>query len=258
MENYGGPVMKKLCAVILAILILTSVCAGEEKGPPTSDKERESYSVGYQVGWSMKNDAIDLDFERFVEGLRDSLEGKEAKLSPEEIKNLVVALKKRSREVQMRKLQEQSAKNLSDGLAFLEENKKKEGVKTTDSGLQYKIIKEGDGPTPGPTDTVSVHYRGTFIDGREFDSSFSRNKPEKFDVDGIIKGWTEALQLMKVGSKWQLFVPPDLAYGKGGMGERIPSNSVLVFEIELLGIEEKKDEAAASNAPQNTGQEVKK
>ena len=130
----------------------------------------------------------------------------------------------------------QSEKNLKDGEAFLAENKKKDGIVTTDSGLQYKIIKSGDGPSPKPEDTVTTHYRGTLIDGREFDSSHKRGQPASFPVKGVIKGWTQALLMMKVGDKWELYVPPELAYGDQQRGEVIEPNSTLVFEIELLEI----------------------
>lgn len=229
--------MKYLLTVALCIVLLAGICAAADKPAIESQKEKESYSIGYQVGQNMKMDGVDVDSDALIKGLLDAIGGKEPRLANEEMRKLIVDLKKRSREAQMRKLQEQSAKNLTDGLKFLEENAGKEGVKVTESGLQYKVIREGDGSLPKAEDRVTVHYRGTLLNGKEFDSSYARNKPETFDVDGIIKGWTEALQLMKVGSKWQLFIPPDLAYGKGGMGEKIPSNSVLIFDVELLGIE---------------------
>ena len=152
-------------------------------------------------------------------------------------------LKKRAREVQMRKIQEQIVANAAESEKFLAENKTKEGVQTTESGLQYKVLREGDGAAPAPEDFVTVNYRGTFIDGREFDNSYTKGEPIRVQADGVIKGWTEALPMMKTGSKWQLFVPPDLAYGRGGLGQKIPPNKVLVFEMELVGVE-KGDEAA--------------
>ena len=134
-----------------------------------------------------------------------------------------------------------AAKNLEDSKKFLAENQKKEGIKTLPSGLQYKVIAEGSGKMPKPTDDVTLHYRGTLIDGTEFDSSYQRGEPATFKVDGIIKGWTEALQLMKEGSKWQLFIPPELGYGNRSMS-RIPPNSTLIFEVELISVKYVKTE----------------
>jgi FKBP-type peptidyl-prolyl cis-trans isomerase FklB len=245
--------MKELLIAFFCVCLPLGVCTAGEKLEPTSQKDKESYSIGFQVGSSMKTDGVEVSFDRLVEGLKDAMEGEKPRLSEEEMKKLVVDLRKRAREAQLRKIQEHSVKNLKEGEAFLDENKKKEGVKTTESGLQYRIMKEGDGPVPKATDTVTVHYRGTFIDGKEFDSSYQRDKPEKLEVDGVIKGWTEALQLMKVGSKWQIFVPSDLAYGRGGQGSRIPPNSVLIFEIELISIErEETPDGAQTPKPSDT------
>ena len=202
-----------------------------------TQKEKESYSVGYQVGLSMKTDGVEVNFEKLIQGLQDAINGKEPRLSTEEMRTLIVDLKKRAREVQMRKIQEQVVENAKESEKFLAENKKKEGVKTTETGLQYKVLREGDGISPGPKDFVKVNYRGMFIDGKEFDSSYDKGEPARVKVDGVIKGWTEALPMMKAGSKWQLFVPPDLAYGRGGSGQKIPPNKVLVFEMELLAVE---------------------
>jgi FKBP-type peptidyl-prolyl cis-trans isomerase FklB len=200
-------------------------------------QEKESYSIGYQVGLSMKNDGVEVNFDKLVQGLRDAIDEKEPLLSEEEMKELIVYRKKEAREIQMKKVQEQRVKNTEEAEKFLEENKKKKGVKTTESGLQYKVLIEGEGSTPKPEDSVTVNYRGTFIDGEEFDSSYARGEPMTTKTDGVIKGWTEVLQMMKEGSKWQIFVPPHLAYGRSGRGTRIPPNKLLVFEIELLSIE---------------------
>jgi FKBP-type peptidyl-prolyl cis-trans isomerase FklB len=229
-----------LCILVLATPYLFA--AGPAPALETQN-EKESYSIGYEVGLSMKTDGVEVNFEILIQGLQDAINQKEPRLKAEEMKKLIVDLKKKSREVQMRKIQEQIVKNAQEAEKFLEENKKKEGVKTTESGLQYKVLREGDGATPKPEDFVKVHYRGTFIDGKEFDNSYAKGEPIRVQVDGVIKGWTEALPLMKVGSKWQLFVPPGLAYGRGGLGQRIPPNKVLVFEMELLEVE-KGDKAA--------------
>ena len=244
--------MKQVLITVVCVFLVFGVCAAGEKPEPTSQKDKESYSIGFQVGTSMKTDEVEVSFDRLVEGLKDAIEGEKPRLSQEEMSKLIVDLKKRAREVQLRKTQEESEKNLREAKAFLEGNQKKEGVKTTESGLQYRIVKEGDGPRPKATDMVMVHYRGTFPDGKEFYSSYQRNTPEKFPVNGVIKGWTEALQLMKVGSKWQIFVPPELAYGRGGQGSRILPNSVLIFEIDLISIDSE-GTSASTQTPQPSG-----
>ena len=238
--------IKKSFFIISCILISAPVhlFAGDSEQTLTNQKEKESYSIGYQVGLSMRNDGVEVDFDKLFQGIRDATEGKDPLISVEEMKSLILALKEKTQEVQMQKIQETRAENASEAARFLEENATKEGVKTTESGLQYRIVQEGDGVSPGPEDFVTAQYRGTFIDGTEFDSSYSRGKPQTFQVDNVIRGWTEALQMMKVGSKWEIFVPPQLAYGRGGLGERIPPNKLLVFEIELLSIDKKKETEA--------------
>jgi FKBP-type peptidyl-prolyl cis-trans isomerase len=185
----------------------------------------------------MKSDGVEANFNSLVNGLRDAIDGRDPQLGVEEMKRLIVDVKKRAREAELRKVQETIVRNAEESTKFLDENGKKPGIKTTSSGLQYQVLKAGGGPIPKGDDVVRVHYRGTFINGKEFDSSYAKGEPETFRADGVIKGWAEALQMMTVGSKWQLFVPPDLAYGRGGLGQKIPPNSVLVFEIELLAIE---------------------
>jgi FKBP-type peptidyl-prolyl cis-trans isomerase len=223
------------------LLLPSNLLADEEKALETQ-QEKESYSIGYQVGLSMKNDEVEVDFDKLIQGLRDAITDKEPLLTNEEMRNLIVERKEKVKKDQMQKLLEIRAKNAEEAVAFLEENGKKDGIKTTESGLQYLVINEGEGDSPHPGDMVTVHYRGTFVDGEEFDSSYSRGEPQTFQTDGVIRGWTEALQMMKVGSKWQIFVPPILAYGRGGLGQRIPPNKLLIFEIELLAI--KKPEGA--------------
>ncbi len=212
--------------------------ATEQMQPLETQEEKESYSIGYQVGRSMMVDEVEIDFTRLTQGLQDAIKGNTPPLSVEEMKDLIVALKTKARDIQMRKHQESLVKNAQETERFLAENGKKEGVKTTVSGLQYQILKDGSDVSPTKENSVKVHYKGTFIDGTEFDNSIVKGEPQKFKVDGVIKGWTEALQIMKVGSKWRIFVPPDLAYGRGGLGGKIPGNKVLVFEMELLAIEE--------------------
>jgi len=227
--------MKYLLITLLSIAFLFSVCHAEEKLQLKEQKDKESYSLGYQFGQSLKSQGVDINLDIYASGIRDALGGKESQMTPEEIRATITSLQQRLMAAQQKALKEQAAKNLSDSKAFLAENGKKEGIKTLPSGLQYKPLTEGSGKTPKPEDTVTVHYKGTLIDGMEFDSSYKRGQPATFQVKGVIKGWTEALQLMKEGSKWQLFVPPELAYGERGQG-RIPPNSTLIFEVELLTV----------------------
>ena len=230
----------KIWVLILSCLFLvtvSSVWGQDQTKALETKKDKESYSIGYQVGLSMKGDGVDVDLDKFVQGMRDAVDGKDPLLTGEEMKTLIVDLRKKAEEAQMRKSQEMIVNNAKEAKEFLEENAKKEGVRVTGSGLQYTVLKEGDGASPGLEDSVTVHYRGMFTDGKEFDSSYTRNEPQTFQVEGVIKGWTEGLQMMMTGSKWKFFVPPDLAYGRRGMGAAIPPNKVLVFEVELLSIE---------------------
>ena len=226
-------------SLIISVSTLALACShlyAEDGSNLETQQQKESYSIGYQVGLSMKSDGVEVDFDKLIQGLQDAINDKEPLLSNEEMRSLIVERKEKTREEYMQKLMETRAQNAEEAATFLKENGQKEGVKTTESGLQYIIITEGEGDSPNPEDMVTVHYRGTFIGGEEFDSSYAREKPQTFKANGVIRGWTEALQMMKVGSKWQIFVPPDLAYGRGGMGQRIPPNKLLVFEIELLSI----------------------
>ena len=197
-------------------------------------KEQSSYAVGIDIGRGMKSQGVDLDSAMLAKGLADALAGGKPLLSDKELAATLGQFQREAAAHAQEMMTKQADKNKKEGAAFLTENKKKEGVKTTASGLQYKVLKEGKGATPRPTDIVTTHYRGTFLDGTEFDSSYRRNEPAKFPCNRVIKGWTEALQMMKVGDKWQLFIPSELAYGVQGMGEDIPPNATLVFEIELL------------------------
>ena len=229
--------MKDVMAIILGIsfLFTFAFCFAGEKPGLKDQKDKESYSLGYQFGQSLKLQGLDINLEVYTSGIRDALGGTKPPLSPEEMQKTVSELQQRIVAARQKELQELAGKNLAEGKAFLEENKKKEGVKTLPSGLQYKILKEGSGKTPKATDEVTVNYKGTLINGTEFDSSYKRGKPATFPVDKIIRGWTEALQLMKEGSKWQLFIPPELGYGDRGGGP-IPPNSTLIFEVELISV----------------------
>ncbi len=210
-----------------------------------SVEQRLSYMVGDNMAQQFIRDGVELDLEALTAGINDAIAGKESRLSEEQVQQTIATLQERAQQRQaeqqaeLAKLAAEAAeKNIAEGNAYLKDNGAKEGVVTTESGLQYKELTAGDGATPTDTDTVSVHYRGTLIDGTEFDSSYSRNAPAVFPVNGVIPGWTEALQLMNVGDKWELTIPSDLAYGTGGTGGTIGPNAVLVFEVELLEVVE--------------------
>ena len=198
-----------------------------------TQKQKASYGVGANVGKSFKSDVIELDLEAFMAGFKDAMAGKESAVSQAELEKALAEM----RDDVTKKTAERAVGNKKAGEDFLAKNKTAKDVKTTESGLQYIIEKEGTGASPKATDTVKVHYRGTLIDGTEFDSSYKRNEPAEFPVNGVIKGWTEALQKMKPGAKWKVFIPSDLAYGEQGMPPAIPPGSVLLFDIELLSIE---------------------
>jgi len=228
--------MKCVLAIILSVGFLLSVCSAAEKLELKDQKDKESYSLGYQFGQNLKGQGVEINLDVYTSGIRDALGGKEPSMSQEEIHATILELQKRITAALQKEFKEKAEKNLAESKAFLEENKKKEGIKTLPSGLEYKVITDGTGKTPKATDTVTVNYRGTLINGAEFDSSYKRGQPATFQVKAVIPGWTEALQLMKEGSKWQLFIPPELAYGERPAGPQIPPNSALIFEVELLAV----------------------
>lgn len=201
-----------------------------------SDLSKESYAVGANVGRSIAEPGIELDLDAFLAGFKTAYSKQELAMKPEEIQAAMKSLQGKAQAAAQEHMAAAGTEAKAKGEAYLAENAKKEGVKSTASGLQYKVLKEGDGAMPAKTDTVKVHYTGTFIDGKKFDSSVDRGEPATFGVDQVIPGWTEALQLMKVGSKWQLAIPSDLAYGPEGRGAQMPGNSVLLFDVELLEI----------------------
>jgi len=198
---------------------------------PASDIDKYSYALGYQFGSNIKGLNVDLNQDQILKSIKDGLDGKDSVLPDAEMQTAMSNLQTKRMEAQ----KVTSEKNKTEGAAFLEANKSKEGVKVTESGLQYKVITAGTGKTPKASDKVKVHYKGTLTDGTKFDSSYDRGQPAEFPVGGVIKGWTEALQLMKAGGKWQLFIPSDLAYGPMDR-PKIPGNSVLVFDVELLEV----------------------
>jgi FKBP-type peptidyl-prolyl cis-trans isomerase FklB len=228
--------MKSKGLVFLMLIFFTVGAYGEENVQMSSDKDKTSYALGMNIAQDFKERNWDINPALLAKGFQDSFSGTKTLISEEEMNTLLMAFQKSMMQKQMEDRQAAGEKNKTEGEAFLKANKTKEGVKTTPSGLQYKIIKEGTGPMPKAEDSVTTHYRGTLIDGTEFDSSYKRNEPATFPVSGVIRGWTEALQMMKTGSTWQLFVPSDLAYGERGAGQAIGSHAVLIFEVELLSV----------------------
>jgi len=228
--------MKLQLLVALGVVLLVSQVSAQEKSGLKNQKEKMSYIIGMDIGNNLKKQSIDIDPNILAKGVKDALSGSQPLLTEQEVHETTMAFQKEM----MAKQEEVGKKNKREGETFLAENKKKEGVKTLPSGLQYKVIKAGTGKKPKLTDTVTTHYRGTLINGTEFDSSYRRGQTVSFQVNGVIPGWTEALQLMEEGAKWQLFIPSNLAYGERGAGRDIGPNATLIFEIELLSIQEKK------------------
>jgi len=222
--------------LIAAVAILMAVHVSAEEAPKLANqKDKVSYSIGMDIGNNLKRQSLDVDADMLARGLKDALSGGETLLSDEEARETLAALQQELREKALERRKQDAEKNKKEGEAFLAENGKKEGVISLPSGLQYKVIRSGNGASPKPTDTVETNYRGTFIDGNEFDSSYKRGQTAVFPVNGVIAGWTEALQRMKIGDKWQIFVPPELAYGERGAGP-IGPNATLIFDVELVSI----------------------
>ncbi|MBV9008627.1 MAG: FKBP-type peptidyl-prolyl cis-trans isomerase [Verrucomicrobia bacterium] len=224
--------MKSSLIFCLSLSVASTSLFAEDQPALKDSKDKVSYSFGLNVGFNLQRQKIDLNPDAFMAGLKDALSGKQPQLTEEQVREVMTQFQKDMDDKQ----KAAAEKNHTDGEKFLAENKNKPGVKTTASGLQYKVEKEGTGATPKATDTVVVNYRGTLLDGTEFDSSYKRGQPATFPVNQVIKGWTEALQLMKAGSKYQLFIPADLAYGARGAGGQIGPNSTLIFEVELLDV----------------------
>lgn len=228
---------KTLFITAVAATALLSSCdklGGGSAGELKTDNQKFAYSLGVDIGRNIEKGEFDsLDIDAMVVGIKDVVEKKNLKISDEESKKIVMEFLKKKQDAQM-------AAAVTKGKKFLEENAKKPGVTTTESGLQYQIMKAGNGPKPTVNDQVVVNYHGTLLDGRVFDSSVERGEPAVFPVGGVISGWTEALTLMPVGSKWKLFIPAKLAYGERGAGGAIGPNETLVFEVELISIAPKK------------------
>ena len=229
----------KFTTLVLGLVTGSLMITGcnKEKSIKT-EKDKYSYSIGFQFAQNLKGQNVEIDGEALAQAIQDVLGGKDPKISEADMQTAMQAMYESRR----KKMEVEATENKTIGAAFLEKNKAEDGVKITDSGLQYKVIEKGDGAKPKEDDTVQVHYKGTLIGGEEFDSSYKRDKPAEFPVKAVIPGWTEALQLMAKGSKYKLWIPSELAYGERGR-PNIPPNSVLVFEVELLDIvDDKKKE----------------
>ncbi len=228
--------MKKLSLIIssLALAISANLSAAEEIG----DKREDilSYSIGYQIGSNLGKQTFEVNQDALFQGVKDAFGNKPSAIDPEKAQATMQSYQQELQSKRIEAFQTMAKQNLEKSQTFLEENKSKEGVVTLDSGLQYKIVRAGEGDTPSLEDKVTTNYRGTLIDGTQFDSSYDRGEPASFPVNGVISGWTEALQLMKEGAHWQLYIPPNLAYGERGAGSSIPPNSALIFDIELLSV----------------------
>ncbi len=229
----------KSCAgalILVFVLFMAAAAHAAEDQMLTTEKEKNSYAIGVQTGTDMKHFGMDVDPDLVAKGFRDAYSGRKLLLTDQQMAETMGKIS-RTMEAKSGQLMKQDAeRNKQQGEAFLAQNAKKEGVRTSPSGLQYKIIKAGTGRTPKPTDTVTVNYRGTSIDGTEFDSSYRRNQPFSFQINKMIKGWVEALPMMSVGSKWTLYIPPRLAYGEQGAPPAIGPNATLIYEVELLSI----------------------
>jgi FKBP-type peptidyl-prolyl cis-trans isomerase len=232
----------KFMAILSVVLLATAVFAQEPQALKT-DKEKMSYAIGVDIARNFQRQRIDADTDALLKGMRDVLSRSKLAMSEEELYAALNEFQTELKQTRARTVAAAAAQNKQKSDAFLAANKTKEGVVTLLSGLQYKILKEGDGKKPTGDDTVEVNYRGTLLDGAEFDSSFARGQPATLKVAGVIKGWAEALQLMPVGSKWELFIPPELAYGAAGHsygkrvgGRNVGPNETLIFEVELLAI----------------------
>jgi FKBP-type peptidyl-prolyl cis-trans isomerase FklB len=231
-DKKGVEMKLRILVTVLGVVLLESQIGAQEL---KSQKEKLSYIVGMDIGKNLRTQLIDVDPAILTRGIKDGLSGNKSVLTDQEVRDTLTAFQKDM----IAKRQVLAEKNRKEGEAFLVENKKKKNVTTLPSGLQYKVIKAGTGKKPKPTDTVTVNYRGTLIDGTEFDSSYRRGQPITFPLNGVIPGWTEALGLMQEGAKWQIFVPSNLAYGEKG-SDQIGPNATLIFEVELISVQEKK------------------
>ncbi len=228
--------MKKLVPSLLCCILVAGTAAAADKIELKTQKDKASYAIGLDMGSSLKKNDVEVNTDALVKGIKDGLSGAKPMMSDQELKETIATLQKDLMTKQQERQKAALEKNKKEGEAYLEANKKKPGVKVLPSGLQYKVLSEGKGKSPRASDTVTVNYRGTLIDGTEFDSSYKRGQPATFPVSGVIPGWTEALQLMKEGAKWELYIPSNLAYGERGAGGVIGPDTTLVFEVELISV----------------------
>jgi FKBP-type peptidyl-prolyl cis-trans isomerase FklB len=229
--------MKRRIAMTMCGLVALSGAAFAADAPElTGDKEKLSYGIGMDIGSNLKRESIDVDPDLLGKGLKDSYVGGKTLLTEDQARQAIADFQQAQMAKKAEAMKALSEKNKAEGEKFLAENAKKAGVKTLPSGLQYMEITPGKGKSPTASDTVTTHYKGTLIDGTEFDSSYQRGEPATFPVSGVIPGWTEALQLMKEGAKWKLFLPANLAYGERGAGPDIGPNAALIFEVELISV----------------------
>jgi len=235
-SKYKEAIMRSLLSALLSIGLLASLAQAEDQASLKDPKDRLSYSIGVDIGQRLKSQSIEVDPEMLSKGIKDIYTGGKPLMTEQEVRDTLAAFQKDMIAKQKERAKVIGEKNKKEGEAYLEANKKKEGVKTLASGVQYKVITEGTGKTPKLTDTVTVNYKGTLIDGTEFDSSYKKGQPATFPVNKVIPGWTESLQLMKEGSKWQIVVPPALAYKEMGAGNMIGPDATLIFEIELISV----------------------
>ena len=228
--------MRFLSLLTMALLLISCQNNAQENVELKTRKDSISYAIGYNIGTNFKMQSIDVEPAVVAAAMRDIMTEAEPKLTEEQSQQVWMSYQQELMAKQQEEREASGSKNLEEGKKWLAENKTKEGVNTTESGLQYKVIKMGDGAKPGKNDKVKVHYRGRLIDGTQFDSSYDRGQPAEFPVGGVIAGWTEALQLMPVGSKWEVYIPSELGYGERGAGQDIGPNATLIFEVELLDI----------------------
>lgn len=229
--------MKYFYLALLSTVLMAGSCSAEESLNLKDEKARVSYSIGYQVGSDFNRQGLDINSGVLSKGVSDALTDNSPLMTHQEMRTTLTDLQKTAAALQEQRMKAEAEKNMAEGMAYLAENSKKEGIKTLPSGLQYKVITEGSGKAPKAGDSVTVHYRGTLINGTEFDSSYSRGKPAAFKADRVIDGWKEALPLMREGARWQLFIPPELGYGDKRTGS-IEPNSTLIFMVELISVEQ--------------------
>ncbi len=228
--------MKYMASVALSVVLLACESNTQNKADLKTTQDSVSYIIGTSIGKNLKAQKVAVSVDQLARGIRDVVDSNKLLITDEQAESIMSAFQQRMVARQEEEAHAAGEIHRKEGETFLAENKSKSGVKVTASGLQYKVIKMGTGPKPRADQTVTVHYSGRTIDGKEFDSSYKRGEPTTFGVSQVIKGWTEALQLMPVGSKWELYIPADLAYGDRGAGQAIPPGATLIFEVELLSV----------------------